>query len=114
MLRRMRRHPWPSASAAVLTLAFDALTLALIFAASGTPLRPAALIAGYGLPMLLGRISLLPGGIAVTEISMSGLYFSLGVARAPVIVSILVYRLISFWIPTLLGIPLIVRLEAKE
>ena len=96
----------------VLNLAFDALTLALIFWASGTVLRVTTLLAGYGLPLLLGRVSFIPGGVAVTEISMSAFYVSLGVARAPVVVSIVVYRLISFWIPTLLGIPLIVRLQA--
>jgi len=114
MLERIRRRPWPSVSAAVLNLAFDALTLALIFAASGRRVGVMTLLAGYGLPLLLGRVSLLPGGVAVTEISMSTLYVSLGIARAPVVVSIVVYRLISFWLPTLLGIPLIVRLEAKR
>ena len=115
MLSRMRSAAGPAAAvASILYFAFDALTLALVFAAAGVRVRWTALLAGYGLPLLLGRATLLPGGVAITELSMSGAYISLGVAPAAAVVSVVVYRLISFWIPTIAGIPMIVRLQAAR
>ncbi len=99
------------AVSAMLNFVFDSLTLALVFAATGARVGPITLLAGYGIPILLGRASLVPGGVAVTEVSLSALYISLGVKPSVVVVSILTYRLLTFWLPTLLGILLIVHLQ---
>lgn len=100
--------------AALLNLVFDILTLEVVFIAAGHPVDPLTLIAGYGVPLLLGRFSFLPGGIAVVEVGMIATYVSLGLSAAVVIVAILTYRLISFWIPTLIGIPIAVTLQATS
>jgi uncharacterized protein (TIRG00374 family) len=88
---------------AVLTVAFDMLTLHLIFIAAGHAVSPGILLAGYGLPLLLGRMSILPGGVGIVEGTMTVLYDGLGVPNPITIVVILVYRAISFWLPSLLG-----------
>ena len=100
------------AAGAMLNVAFDFATLAFIFAAAGVRIDLTTMLAGYGIPLLLGQAAPLPGGVAITELSMSAVYVSLGVQPAGTIVSVLTYRLVSFWLPTLLGIPLIVRLQA--
>jgi len=92
---------------AVLTVAFDMLTLYLIFIAAGHRVSPGILLAGYGLPLLLGRLSVLPGGVGIVEGTMTVLYDGLGVPNPITVVVILVYRAISFWLPALLGFLLV-------
>jgi uncharacterized protein (TIRG00374 family) len=60
--------------------------------------------AGYTIPQLLGKVLLLPGGVGAVEASMVALYASLGVRHEVGVIVILAYRVISFWIPTLLGL----------
>jgi uncharacterized protein (TIRG00374 family) len=108
---------WRGAGAvtlALLNLTFDMLTLALVFVAAGHPISPFVLIAGYGVPLLLGRFSFLPGGIAVIEVGMTALYTALGVPTSIAIVVVLTYRFISFWLPTLAGIPIAIVLQTRR
>jgi uncharacterized protein (TIRG00374 family) len=92
---------------AILNVTFDMLTLLFVFVAAGHPVSPGVLLAGYGLPLLLGKLPLIPGGVGVVESSMAALYDSLGVPDGVTVVVILIYRLLSFWTPTLIGFPLI-------
>ena len=86
------------------SILFDILTLYFMFVAAGHNVSPTILFAGYGLPLLLGKMAfLLPGGVGVVEGSMVALYTSLKVPNAISVVVILGYRMISFWLPTLLG-----------
>jgi uncharacterized membrane protein YbhN (UPF0104 family) len=95
----------------ILNVGSDILTLYLIFLAAGHAVSPGVLLAGYGLPLLLGKMSFLPGGVGVVEGTMAALYDGLGVPDAVTVVVILVYRAISFWMPTLLGFPLVPYLQ---
>jgi len=89
---------------ATIMASFDMLTLYFMFLASGYVVSPAVLLSGYGLPLLLSKIAfMLPGGVGVVEGAMVGIYSSLGVPESVSVVSVLGYRLISFWIPTILG-----------
>jgi uncharacterized protein (TIRG00374 family) len=90
---------------------FDIGTLYLLFVAAGHPVSPGILLAGYGLPLLLGKVSFLPGGVGIVEGTMAALYNGLGVPNAVTVVVILAYRLISFWLPTLLGFPMVPYLQ---
>jgi uncharacterized protein (TIRG00374 family) len=92
---------------AALNIAFDMLTLYFIFIAAGHAVSPGILLAGYGLPLLLGKVSFLPGGVGIVEGTMAALYDGLGVPDAVTVVVILTYRVISFWLPALLGFPLV-------
>ena len=102
------------AAGAVLNTGFDMLTLASLFAAAGHRISPFVLLAGYGVPQLLGKLTVILGGVGVVEASMVGLYYSLHVPNAIAIVVVLAYRLFSFWLPTLLGIALVPYLNHKE
>lgn len=102
------------AAGAALNVGFDMLTLWLLFVAAGHPLGPGALLVGYGLPQLLARFTFIPGGIGVVEGSMAALYHGLGVPEGTSVVVIMGYRVLSFWLPTLIGFPVATILSRKR
>ena len=100
---------------ALANIGFDMLTLFFVFVAVGHQVSLGVLFAGYGLPLILGKIAfLIPGGVGVIEGSMVALYTSLKVPNEISVVVILGYRLISFWLPTLLGFLAAVYLSRKS
>ena len=100
---------------AFLNVVFDMLTLYFLFRAAGVNISPGMLLAGYGLPLLLGKVAfIIPGGVGVVESSMAVLYNGLGVPQAATVVVELGYRLISFWIPSLAGFPIAAYLERSH
>ena len=99
---------------AVLNIVFDMLTLYFLFVAAGHAVSPGVLLAGYGLPLLLGKVTFLPGGVGIVEGTMAALYDGLGVPDGVTVVVVLTYRVLSFWLPTLLGFPLVSCLYQAE
>jgi uncharacterized protein (TIRG00374 family) len=100
---------------AFLNMAFDMLTLYFLFVAAGETISLGVLLAGYGLPLLLGKVAFfIPGGVGVVESSMVVLYAGLGVPQATTVVVVLGYRLISFWIPSLAGFPIAAYLQRSQ
>jgi uncharacterized protein (TIRG00374 family) len=100
---------------AVLNVTFDMLTLFFLFLAAGHNVSPGVLLAGYGLPLLLGKMAfVVPGGVGVVEGSMAALYDGLGVPDAITVVVVLGYRLISFWLPSLSGFPVAAYLQRSR
>ena len=92
---------------AALNTGFDMLTLASLFAAAGHAVSLPILLAGYGTPQLLGKLTVILGGVGVVEATMVGLYHSLNIPNHIVVVVVLAYRFLSFWLPTFLGIALV-------
>jgi uncharacterized protein (TIRG00374 family) len=89
-----------------LNVAFDMLTLLFLFLAAEHAVSPGVLLAGYGLPLLLGKMAfVVPGGVGVVEDSMAALYDGFGIPDPITVVVVLGYRLISFWLPSLSGFP---------
>jgi len=89
---------------AVASIGFDMLTLYFLFIAAGQEVGLGVLFAGYGLPLILGKMAfMIPGGVGVIETSMAAFYTSLDVPSPVSVVVILGYRLLSFWLPGLLG-----------
>jgi uncharacterized protein (TIRG00374 family) len=111
----LRHGAWRRpAAGACLNIAFDILTLYLIFVAAQGSVSPGLLLAGYGLPLLLGKVAfVIPAGLGVVEASMVALYSGLGVPQATATAVVLSYRLISFWIPSLVGYPVAVYLTNR-
>lgn len=109
--RTMRRGGWAAPiTSSLLVLTFDLLCLRYAFVATGYQVKFHLLLAGYGVPILLGRASFIPGGIAVIEVAMAALFTGLGVPPHVAVVGVLTYRVISFWIPSLAGIPIAIAL----
>jgi len=82
---------------------FDLLSLVIVFAAVGRLPHLGVMIAGYGLAYLAGFVSLVPSGLGVFEASMTAVYVSLGIPLATAAVVTLIYRLVSLWLPLLVG-----------
>jgi glycosyltransferase 2 family protein len=102
----LRRGGWRRpALGALYNTVFDMLTLYFLFYAAGHHVSPGVLLAGYGLPLLLAKVSFLPGGIGIVEATMAALYRSLGVPADVMVVVVLTYRFLSLWLPLLLGFP---------
>lgn len=81
--------------------------LYLVFFAAGYQLNLGVLFAGYGIPILIAKVAfIVPGGVGVIEASMAALFTSLGVPKEISIVAVIGYRLISFWLPTFIGLSL--------
>jgi uncharacterized protein (TIRG00374 family) len=100
---------------AFLNTLFDMFTLFFLFYAAGHSVTFGVLLVGYALPLLLGKLAfVLPGGVGVVESSMIALYNSLGVPDAVSVVVILGYRLLSFWMPSLLGFPAVLFLQRMK
>jgi uncharacterized protein (TIRG00374 family) len=91
----------------------DMLSIYLLFMAAHHTISPEVLLAAYGLPALVGKLSLIPGGIGIVEGSMASMYHLLGVPSFTAVAVVLVYRLISFWIPLILGFPLALDLTRR-
>jgi uncharacterized protein (TIRG00374 family) len=97
-----------------LFLTFDLLCLRYALLAAGQHPYISTILAAYGVPLLLGRSSFIPGGIAVIEVAMAALLGGLGVPGNAAVVAVLTYRLISFWLPALVGIPIAIALESQR
>lgn len=111
----LRRGAWiRPAIFSLLVLTFDLLCLRYSFLAARQNLFISTIAAGYGVPLLLGRASFLPGGIAVIEVAMAAIYGGMGVPAAVAVVVVLTYRLLSFWLPSVVGIPIAIRLESRR
>lgn len=61
-------------------------------------------IVSYGLSSVLGFLSTSPGGLLVTEGSLSAILAHRGVALTVAVAATLTYRLIAFWLPRLAGL----------
>ncbi len=104
-LALLRKRGWIQALlGSVMNIGFDMLTLYFLFIAAGHTADLGVLMAGYGLAYLLGKgVFLIPGGVGVIESGMVAIYTNLGIPDSISVVVILSYRLLSFWIPSLLG-----------
>jgi glycosyltransferase 2 family protein len=103
-----------AALGAVVNTGGDMLTLGFLFVATGMPFNAALLLAGYGVPQLIGKLTVILGGAGVVETGMVALYVLLGVSEATAIVAVLGYRLFSFWLPTVIGLGLVPLLGTRE
>lgn len=94
-------RPLIGASAYIL---FDMACLYFTFVAAGHSVNLGVLAAGYGLPLLLAKMAfIVPGGVGVVEASMAALITGMGVDKGISTVVTIGYRLLSFWLPTLMG-----------
>jgi uncharacterized protein (TIRG00374 family) len=112
--RHLGRQWHRPVAGALANLGFDMLCLLALFAAARHPVSIGVLLVGYGLPLLLGKISVLPGGVGVVEVTMTALYVGMGVPRPVLVVVVLVYRFLSFWLPALIGFGLVPFLNRRR
>lgn len=95
-----------------------AAVLYLCFRATGYPIPLGALAAGFAVGVFIFLVSVVPGGLGIMEVSMAGLYVSLGVPLEVALVALLAYRVIYYFLPFGLGLvvcgPLLREVEAED
>ena len=97
---------------AAINVIFDMLTLYLVFLSANYSVTPGVLLTGYGLPLLMGKAAfILPGGVGIIEGTMTALYTGLGVSNGTTVAVVLIYRFLSFWLPTIIGFLMILFLQ---
>lgn len=100
----------PVAAAAIGVL-LDMGAMFWLFVAAGSALTPGKVLSGYALPLLIGKVAVIPGGIGVVEGTMILLYHGFGIETAAAVLVVLAYRVIAFWMPNLLGLCIIPLLQ---
>lgn len=76
--------------------------LAMLAATRANP-EPWLILIAYAATSVLALLPLTPGGIGIVEGSLTGLLVLAGVPASSAALSTLAYRLVSYWLPTLLG-----------
>jgi uncharacterized protein (TIRG00374 family) len=108
----LKKRGWKAPVAAAATgVVLDMGAMFFLFIAAGHPLTPGRLLAGYALPLLIGKVAIIPGGIGVVEGTMVALYHGFGVPTATAVLVVLGYRVIAFWMPNLIGLTMIPLLQ---
>lgn len=83
--------------------AFDVLAAYSVFIAIDYHISLSLLIVVYTIAMIAGMLPLLPGGLGVVDGAMALLYISSGVPAGVAMLSTLTYRMIAYWLNTIIG-----------
>jgi uncharacterized protein (TIRG00374 family) len=86
-------------------LGFDYGCLLFALRATGSHPRPSLVLLAYSASGVVALLPITPGGLGVVEASMSGLLVLAGVPGGNALVATLAYRLASYWLPLLAGLP---------
>ena len=81
----------------------DCGCLAFAFLAVGSPVPWQGLLLAYCAAQLAVNLPITPGGLGVVEGSLTVALVAFGGGRAPTVAAVLLYRLLSFWIPLPIG-----------
>jgi uncharacterized protein (TIRG00374 family) len=84
-------------------LAFDYGTLLATIRATGVKPNPSLVLLAYAVAGLLALIPITPGGLGIVEAGLSALLILAGVPGGDAVVATLAYRIISYWLPILVG-----------
>lgn len=96
---------WHCSAWSMLAWICDAAALWLVFAALGHPPDATALVVGYGwINLMNSSPELTPGWIGVFEVAVAATFTALGVPAELAIAGVVVYRLVSFWLPVAAGV----------
>jgi uncharacterized membrane protein YbhN (UPF0104 family) len=116
-LLRLIREPLRAAvlfvSSAALTVAY-VLTLATAVMAFGVSFSLLHLFAVYLAGTAAASVSPTPGNLGALEVALSAGLATIGVPAGPAVAAVLVYRLLTFWLPLLPGVLAFRYLQKKE
>jgi putative heme transporter len=87
----------------------DIVSLALVFVAFGQTASLTVLLVGFGVSQVAAAIPITPGGIGFVEGGMVAAFVALGSPLSLATSVVLGYRLAETWMPTIAGIPAILR-----
>lgn len=81
----------------------DVLTMGACFRLFGYEIAPSTLFIGYGLVLIFSGLTVLPGGLVMTDAFVPVIFSWLRVPGAVAIAAGLSYRLIAFWLVRFVG-----------
>ena len=84
-------------------LGLEAATLGIVLNAFGIDIGPVQTAAAFGVGSLVGGLPGTPGGLGVTEAGLVLILEAYGFAAANTLAPVLVFRLVSYWVPAALG-----------
>ncbi len=84
-------------------LFFDFWCLLATIRATGAKPNASLVLLAYAVAGLLKLIPITPGGLGIVEAGLSGLLILAGVPAGAAVVATLAYRIISYWLPILVG-----------
>jgi len=82
---------------------FDYLALLAALTAVGSRPRPSLVLLAYVAAAVLGWIPVTPGGLGFVEAGLAATLTLAGVSSGDAVLATLAYRLVSYWLPLLLG-----------
>lgn len=91
---------------------FDVAALWMVFVGLGYRMEVGVLLVGFGVANLATALPHTPGGLGMVEAGMTATYVALGAPTHVALAAVLAYRLISFWLPVVAGVPQYVRRTA--
>jgi uncharacterized protein (TIRG00374 family) len=94
---------WRAVTAAAANRMFDYAALVAALVALGAHARPAEVLLAYAVAQALALVPITPGGLGFVESGLTTLLVLIGVSADQAVVSILLYRLASFWVPIPIG-----------
>lgn len=104
VLRQLGREWKQSVATSVGKWLFDFLALLAALTAVGAKPNPALVLLAYVAAAVLGMIPITPGGLGFVEAGLSATLALAGVRPGDIAVSVLSYRLVSYWIPLPAGL----------
>lgn len=104
VLRALGREWKVSVATSVGKWLFDFLALLSALTAVGAKPNPALVLLAYVAAAVLGMIPITPGGLGFVEAGLSAMLALAGVRPGDIAVSVLSYRLVSYWIPLPAGL----------
>jgi uncharacterized protein (TIRG00374 family) len=108
------RDPSRGALAIGGAIGFWAANIAVLWAcfhAFGESVPKAVLVQGFFVGMTANLLPFFPGGVGSVDAGMIGAFLAFGLPSSTVIVSVLVYRVIAFWLPIPPGIVAYIQLR---
>jgi len=94
---------WRSVFAMAASRMFDYASLVAALVAFGAHARPAEVLLAYVVSQALAIVPITPGGVGFVDIGLTGMLVLIGVPTDTAVISTLLYRLFSFWLPIPLG-----------
>jgi uncharacterized protein (TIRG00374 family) len=86
-------------------LGFDYGCLLAALRATGAHPQPSVVLLAYSAANIVELVPLTPGGLGIVEASLTGLLVLAGVHAGAAVLATLAYRVASYWLPLLAGLP---------
>jgi hypothetical protein len=93
---------------------FALIALKLCFLALGLTTNASVLLIGYLLSVMVGTLSMIPGGLGIQESSMSGIYALFGLPLEITLIGSILFRIIFYFAPALISLAFYWRLLDRK